>query len=48
MAEHRDERERRTRRKEILKGILGGLSVVLVPAAIIAAAVLWRASWYYE
>ena len=48
MAEQRGERERWARRKEILKGILGGLGVVLVPAAIIAGAVLWRASWYYQ
>ncbi len=37
MAEQRGEGERRARRKELLKSILRGLSVVLVPAAIIAA-----------
>ncbi len=48
MGEHGEGQERRARRKELLKGILGGCSVILFPAAIIAVAVLWRASWYFE
>ena len=48
MTERRNEREQRFRRKELVKGILGGCSVILFAAAIIAGAVLWRASWYAE
>ena len=48
MTERRNEREQRIRRKELVKGILGGCSVILFAAAIIAGAVLWRASWYAE
>ena len=35
-------------RKEIIKGLLGGVSLILFVAAILAGAVLWRASWYFE
>ncbi len=35
-------------KKEVIKGLLGGCSVVLLPLAIIAVAVLWRAAWYAE
>ena len=35
-------------RKEIIKGLLGGVSLILFVAAILVGAVLLRASWYFE
>ncbi|MBT4489196.1 MAG: hypothetical protein HOB37_09675 [Rhodospirillaceae bacterium] len=48
MGEHRGEQVPPMSKKEILKGVLGGLSLLLFVAAIIGGAVLWRASWYFE
>jgi len=35
-------------KKDIIKGLLGGVGLILFVAAILAGAVLWRASWYFE
>ena len=48
MGERCGEREQRVRRKELLKGILGGCGVILFAVTILVGAVLWRASWYFE
>jgi hypothetical protein len=37
----------RLTRKELVKGLAGGCGLLLFTAAIIAGAVLWRASWYF-
>jgi hypothetical protein len=48
MTEQPGEKDRRSRRIALLKGIIGGCSIILIPFAIIAGAVLWRAAWYFE
>ena len=48
MAERWCPSDRRARVIKRLKSILPGCCIILFPFAIIALAVLWRASWYYE
>jgi len=48
MENFNDKRNAKVRRKDIITGILGGCGVILFCAGILAGAVLWRASWYFE
>jgi len=48
MEKFKGKRDANVRRKDIIKGILGGCGVILFCAGILAGAVLWRASWYFE
>ena len=48
MENFNDKRDAKVRRKDIIIGILGGCGVILFCAGILAGAVLWRASWYFE
>ncbi len=48
MAEHGSGPNQRTPSRGRIRRMLGGLCIILFPVVVIAVAVLWRASWYYE